>query len=201
MSESIEQLIKANTLALTDLAAAIREAGGTAPKETTAAKDTPSNAADNKGPFHWHNPSTDEFGVVKTKAQFEKLKASDEKVIRIPESKFDALSEAAEAAAKGSSSTSTSSSSSAPSEDDLKKVFGDFLRIDDEGKRNKRKAFVTKMVDAVGVSRASEIPENLRAAAIKMIEDVLAGKKVDPEDLPNQAAEEEEEEQEDGGLV
>lgn len=176
---SIEQLIAANTEALKELAEAIRSGAGktsSSTGSTGSATGSSKKSDDDKGPFHWSNPTTGEFGTAKTKAAFDKLAKADEDVVRITAEELKAL-EAAEAGDGGGDDADV------PSVDDLKREFGAFLQIDDEKKRNNRKGFVQKMVDSVGAVRASEIPEKYRAAALKMLKDALAGEKVDPSSL------------------
>lgn len=92
---SIEQLIAANTAALTDLAAAIREAGISAATTVVAgATETKSTAStEPSGKVYWQDG--DNFGVVDTEAEFKKLKKTQAKAFKIPESKYDDLVKAA----------------------------------------------------------------------------------------------------------
>lgn len=92
---SIEQLIAANTAALTDLAAAIREAGISAATTVVAgAPETKSTAsAEPSGKIYWQDGEN--FGVVDTEAEFKKLKKTQAKAFKIPESKYDDLVKAA----------------------------------------------------------------------------------------------------------
>lgn len=93
---SIEQMIAANTAALTDLAAAIREAGIGANVVTNVTasgsiKETTSNEP--SGKIFWQDGES--FGVVDTEAEFKKLKKSQAKAFKIPESKYNDLVAAA----------------------------------------------------------------------------------------------------------
>ena len=92
---SIEQLIAANTAALTDLAAAIREAGISAATTVVAgATETKSTAStEPSGKIYWQDGEN--FGVVDTEAEFKKLKKTQAKAFKIPESKYDDLVKAA----------------------------------------------------------------------------------------------------------
>ena len=92
---SIEQLIAANTAALTDLAAAIREAGISAATTVVAgATETKSTAStEPSGKIYWQDGKN--FGVVDTEAEFKKLKKTQAKAFKIPESKYDDLVKAA----------------------------------------------------------------------------------------------------------
>lgn len=173
---SIEQLIAANTEALNNLAEAIRKGSGLAAGSNTSSSDKTTPPAEDKGPFHWHNPTSKEFGTAKTKAAFDKLVKADSDVTRITADELKALEEGGEEEEEGDDTK-------VPTVDDLKREFGAFLQIDDEKKRNARKGFVQKMVDSVGAERASEIPEEYRAAALQMLKDALAGKKPDPSSL------------------
>lgn len=92
---SIEQLIAANTAALTDLTAAIREAGISAAATVVAgATETKSTAStEPSGKVYWQDGEN--FGVVDTEAEFKKLKKTQAKAFKIPESKYDDLVKAA----------------------------------------------------------------------------------------------------------
>ena len=92
---SIEQLIAANTAALTDLAAALREAGISAATTVVAgATETKSTAStEPSGKIYWQDGEN--FGVVDTEAEFKKLKKTQAKAFKIPESKYDDLVKAA----------------------------------------------------------------------------------------------------------
>lgn len=88
---SIEQLIAANTAALTDLAAALREAGISAATTVVAGStETKSTAStEPSGKIYWQDGEN--FGVVDTEAEFKKLKKTQTKAFKIPESKYDDL--------------------------------------------------------------------------------------------------------------
>ena len=88
---SIEQLIAANTAALTDLAAALREAGISAATTVVAgATETKSTAStEPSGKIYWQDGEN--FGVVDTEVEFKKLKKTQAKAFKIPESKDDDL--------------------------------------------------------------------------------------------------------------
>lgn len=92
---SIEQLIEANTAALTDLTAALREAGISAATTVVAgATETKSTAStEPSGKIYWQDGEN--FGVVDTEAEFKKLKKTQAKAFKIPESKYDDLVKAA----------------------------------------------------------------------------------------------------------
>ena len=92
---SIEQLIAANTAALTDLAAALREAGISAATTVVAGStETKSTAStEPSGKVYWQDGEN--FGVVDTEAEFKKLKKTQAKAFKIPESKYDDLVKAA----------------------------------------------------------------------------------------------------------
>ena len=92
---SIEQLIAANTAALTDLAAAIREAGISAATTVVAGTTETKSPASTEpsGKIYWQDGEN--FGVVDTEAEFKKLKKTQAKVFKIPESKYDDLVKAA----------------------------------------------------------------------------------------------------------
>lgn len=62
----------------------------------------------------------------------------------------------------------------APTEDELREVFGGFMRVDDEDERESRKSFVKGVLKEYKVAKATEIPENERANAIQVIKDEQA---------------------------
>lgn len=69
------------------------------------------------------------------------------------------------------SSKKSKKSDDVPSVDDIRKVFGDFMRVDDEEDREKRKTYVKNVLKEYGVKRATDLAEEDRADAIKVIED------------------------------
>lgn len=105
--------INENTKVLQMVLEALKAGGATpAAAETKGAKNTSSakNAgkgsdantdadnADDAGaadPIYWHIPGTEEFGSVDTEAEWKKLKKAKAKAVKIPESKYQTLVEAA----------------------------------------------------------------------------------------------------------
>ena len=61
-------------------------------KSTDAGKSDDAGASD---PIYWHIPGTEEFGSVDTEAEWKKLKKAKAKAVKIPESKYQTLVEAA----------------------------------------------------------------------------------------------------------
>ena len=117
---SIEKAIADQTAAINENTKVLQmvlealKAGGTTPAaaETKGAKNTSSakntgkgsdantddNNADDAGaadPIYWHIPGTEEFGSVDTEAEWKKLKKAKAKAVKIPESKYQTLVEAA----------------------------------------------------------------------------------------------------------
>lgn len=117
---SIEKAIADQTAAINENTKVLQmvlealKAGGTTPAaaETKGAKNTSSakntgkgsdantddNNADDAGaadPIYWHIPGTEEFGSVDTEAEWKKLKKAKAKAVKIPESKYQSLVEAA----------------------------------------------------------------------------------------------------------
>lgn len=182
----IEQLLKDNTEALNNLAAAIREAGGlgagktttTTSSKTTTTSD--SAADDKKGPFLWANNDAGTFGEEKTFAALTKKLKEDKKAARITQDLYDQLVANAEEDGDGDEGDDDGEEGKVPTEDDIKKTFGGFLKIDDEAKREKRKAFVATLLEQFGVERATLLKPEHRAEAISFIERILGGERVDP---------------------
>lgn len=117
---SIEKAIADQTAAINENTKVLQmvlealKAGGTTPaaaetkgsKNTSSAKNTgkgsdantDDNNADDAGaadPIYWHIPGTEEFGSVDTEAEWKKLKKAKAKAVKIPESKYQSLVEAA----------------------------------------------------------------------------------------------------------
>jgi hypothetical protein len=63
-----------------------------------------------------------------------------------------------------------------PTVEDVRAVFGDYMRVDDEAERDRRGARVKAILGEIGAMRATEIPENQRAQAIRWVNDLKAGK-------------------------
>ena len=57
----------------------------------------------------------------------------------------------------------------APSEEDIRSAFGEFMRVDDEDDREKRKDFVKKLLKKHGVAKATELKPEDRADAIAAV--------------------------------
>lgn len=176
----IEQLLKDNTEALNNLAAAIREAGGLGAAKTTTTTNTTKSetgADEKKGPFLWANNDAGTFGEEKTFAALTKKLKEDKKAARISQDLYDQLVANANDEGDGEEE---GDGDDLPTEDDIKKTFGGFLKIDDEAKREKRKAFVATLLEQFGVERATLLKPEHRAEAISFIERALKGEKVDP---------------------
>jgi len=63
-----------------------------------------------------------------------------------------------------------------PTVEDVRAVFGDYMRVDDEAERDWRGARVKAILGEIGAMRATEIPENQRAQAIRWVNDLKDGK-------------------------
>jgi hypothetical protein len=62
-----------------------------------------------------------------------------------------------------------------PTVEDVRAVFGDYMRVDDEAERDRRGTRVKAILSEIGAMRATEIPENQRAQAIRWVNDLKAG--------------------------
>ncbi len=191
---SIEQLIAANTEALNNLAAAIREkfaAGASAAASAstaTSSKTTSDKAADTAGetaePIYWHNPTTKEFGTAESEAEFKKLKKADAKVVKIPASKYEKL---VEEASKTSDDDATDGDYSdrildlisevpeEPTEDDIRELFTRYLPNDlDKSERDARAELIKPILAGVKAPKATAVKEEDRRdvmiATIKALE-------------------------------
>jgi hypothetical protein len=58
-----------------------------------------------------------------------------------------------------------------PTEDDIRKVFGEFMRVDDEEDREKRKTFVKNVLKEYGVAKATDLKDEDRQSAIDVVLD------------------------------
>jgi hypothetical protein len=63
-----------------------------------------------------------------------------------------------------------------PTVEDVRAVFGDYMRVDDAAERDRRGARVKAILGEIGAMRATEIPEIQRAQAIRWVNDLKAGK-------------------------
>ena len=63
-----------------------------------------------------------------------------------------------------------------PTVEDVRTVFGDYMRVDDAAERDRRGARVKAILGEIGAMRATGIPENQRAQAIRWVNDLKAGK-------------------------
>jgi len=78
------------------------------------------------------------------------------------------------AAGKGKTTDKGADKAKVPTEDDIRRVFGDFMRVDDEDEREKRKTYVKNVLKQYGVAKATDLKPEDRAAAISVIEDEAA---------------------------
>ncbi len=190
---SIEQLIAANTEALNNLAAAIREqiaAGGAATSLKTVVTDKKASdkgmdtAGETAEPIYWHNPTSKEFGTAESEAEFKKLKKADAKVVKIPASKYEELVEEAsqsndDDAAGGEYSDRIldliSEVPEQPSEDDIRELFMRYLPKDlAKDERDARAELVKPILAGVKAPKATAVKEGDRydvmVATIKAME-------------------------------
>ena len=63
-----------------------------------------------------------------------------------------------------------------PTVEEVRAVFSDYMRIDDEAERDRRGDKVKAILKEIGALRATEIPEDRRAEAIQWVNDLKAGK-------------------------
>lgn len=178
--------------AINGLAASIASlSGGTSlqpqkPAAATSTKTTekPAAGADEGGndtvTIYWFSSATDSVGTVDSEEAFKALKKKDAKVVKIPETKYQAklaeLEKAKAAAAQADDEDDI------PSEQDLIDAFGAYLSPDlDEDEKTERRAFVAPIVKRFGAKKASAIPEEHRKLALNLLARKVAGEDVDPE--------------------
>jgi hypothetical protein len=84
----------------------------------------------------------------------------------------------------------------APTEDEVRAAFGDWLKVKDQAEREKRKAMVPKIAEHLGVEKVTEGDDEARTKAMAILKDLMAG------NVPDFLIEADEEEEEDGdGLL
>lgn len=210
--------------ALNALTAALLAAQGTtAPAAAAASKPASKPAAKapakakeeaDGGPVYWADNIAGTFGVVDTLAAYDELKADNENVIRIPESKHDELvkaKKAEEAAAK--KAATEKKKPAAPSakpekgrgfresqvtKKDLVEAFSEYLPRDlDASERDERRAFVTALLQRFGATKVSLMGEEHWSTAIDLVQRKMAGEDIDPEAANFGIAEEESDEDDD----
>ena len=149
-----------------------------------AAKDTSTGTdADDSSTnvtIYWFSSATDSVGTVDSEEAFKALKKKDAKVVKIPETKYQAklaeLEKAKAAAAQADDEDDI------PTEQDLIDAFGAYLNPDlDEDEKTERRAFVGPIVKRFGAKKASAIPEEHRKLALNLLARKVAGEDVDPE--------------------
>lgn len=177
---SLEQIIAANTAAveaqttailkLTDLFGA--SAGALNGKTTThAEKDTSDKGGsktDESGSttIYWHLPSTGEFGTVESEAEFKKLKKEKAKAVKIPESKYQDLVEAA-SKTDGEYSDRLQALLDAipdePEEGDIVTLFQKYLSKDlEREERDARAALIKPILAKFKAAKATAVKEEDR---------------------------------------
>lgn len=103
-------------------------------------------------------------------------------------------SKSAKPAEKAEKSAAKPAKGKAPSEADVRKAFGEFMSVEDEDDREKRKEFVVAILDHLGVNKATEIAEGDRKKAIDWLAQKEDGKKVRFDDGEGADSDDEEDE-------
>lgn len=195
---SIEKAIADQTAAINENTKVLQmvlealKAGGTTPaaaeakgaKNTSSAKntgkgsdaDTGGNNADDTGaadPIYWHIPGTEEFGSVDTEAEWKKLKKAKAKAVKIPESKYQTLVEAASGTDdEGDADTGEFSDRiqalidevpEEPTADDITDLFKKYLPKDlEKAERDARAEIIKPILAGVKAPKASAVKDDDR---------------------------------------
>lgn len=193
---SIEKAIADQTAAINENTKVLQmvlealKAGGTTPAatETKGAKNTSSakntgkgsdantddNNADDAGaadPIYWHIPGTEEFGSVDTEAEWKKLKKAKAKAVKIPESKYQTLVEAASGTDDEGDTGEFSDRIQAlidevpeePTADDITDLFKKYLPKDlEKAERDARAEIIKPILAGVKAPKASAVKDDDR---------------------------------------
>lgn len=193
---SIEKAIADQTAAINENTKVLQmvlealKAGGTTPAaaETKGAKNTSSakntgkgsdantddNNADDAGaadPIYWHIPGTEEFGSVDTESEWKKLKKAKAKAVKIPESKYQTLVEAASGTDDEGDTGEFSDRIQAlidevpeePTADDITDLFKKYLPKDlEKAERDARAEIIKPILAGVKAPKASAVKDDDR---------------------------------------
>lgn len=184
--------LNAETLtALNALTAAISGIGAGVPAAASAATVTEKASAPTKTEvktetkqeekpvtIYWFSSASGEVGVVESEDEFKALKKADAKVVKIPETKYQAKLAEIEAAKNAASADDEE----VPTEQDVIDAFSAYLPSDlDKDERAVRAGFVKPLLARFGAKKASELPEEHRKLAINLVQRKAAGQDIDPE--------------------
>ncbi|ASW27689.1 hypothetical protein JT317_gp70 [Klebsiella phage YMC16/01/N133_KPN_BP] len=178
IEKNTEAQEKATEVQLQVLAAlqALAAAGGTttvtsekgAGKTRTTKNTDKSTDAD---PIYWHIPGTEEFGSVDTEAEWKKLKKAKAKAVKIPESKYQTLVEAASGTDDEGDTGEFSDRIQAlidevpeePTADDITDLFKKYLPKDlEKAERDARAEIIKPILAGVKAPKASAVKDDDR---------------------------------------
>lgn len=187
--------IKENTVALQTFLAAYQAGGAVsaaaAGKGAAATgKNTGKNDADKDNaddgaaadPIYWHIPGTEEFGTVDTEAEWKKLKKAKAKAVKIPESKYQTLVDAASDTNDGDTAEYSDrilalidGVAEEPEEADIVELFKKYLPKDlGKDERDARHEIIKPILAGVKATKATAVKDEDRRdviiAVIKGIE-------------------------------
>ena len=139
-------------------------------KSTDAGNADDAGAAD---PIYWHIPGTEEFGSVDTEAEWKKLKKAKAKAVKIPESKYQTLVEAASSTDdEGDADTGEFSDRiqalidevpEEPTADDITDLFKKYLPKDlEKAERDARAEIIKPILAGVKAPKASAVKDEDR---------------------------------------
>lgn len=180
------EALKANTVAIIELQKVLAGQKGATNVTTVSTKsdEGKSNAGGaDETTLYWSVPNTEHFGTVKSEAEFKKIKKDHPKAIKIPESKYEAL---VEAASKSDDTGEYSERilaliealSETPEESDIIELFTGYLPKDlSKDERAARAEIIKPILEGVKAAKATAVKEEDRyevmVAVIKGIESHL----------------------------
>jgi hypothetical protein len=137
-------------------------------KSTDAGNSDDAGSAD---PIYWHIPGTEEFGSVDTEAEWKKLKKAKAKAVKIPESKYQTLVEAASGTDDEGDTGEFSDRIQAlidevpeePTADDITDLFKKYLPKDlEKAERDARAEIIKPILAGVKALKASAVKDDDR---------------------------------------
>lgn len=137
----------------------------------SADADGGTDDGDAADPIYWHIPGTEEFGTVETEAEWKKLKRAKAKAVKIPESKYQTLVDAASNADDGAGDGEYSDRIQAlidevpeePSVEDIADLFKKYLPKDlDKAERDARAEVIKPILAKVKAPKATAVKEEDR---------------------------------------
>lgn len=185
----LQMVLEAIFAVTTDPSATSTEVkGGKSTSKDTGKGADADSTDDNAGaadPIYWHIPGTEEFGTVDTESEWKKLKKAKAKAVKIPESKYQTLVDAASNTDDGDTTEYSDrilalidEVAEEPEEADIVELFKKYLPKDlAKGERDARAEIIKPILASVKAPKATAVKEEDRReviiAVIKGIESHL----------------------------